>query len=124
MITAHPVGFAWFLYGSAAIIYTSVVFRRKLPRRDASIFSARNARPLSSIFTLHLVMLAVLLYSVHMAVAVFPFLPDWLTIKVRRGATLFEALFIMAFMGAAELERRWMFIEKSDGQSNLGETAS
>jgi hypothetical protein len=108
--------FPLFLYGGFAILYTALVFRGELPRKYARILSQRNARPRSSILTIHAAFVAFLLYSVHVGVSVFPTLPGWLTDTIRdRGAPIstFEFLFVVAFVSIPFLERRWLYVERT-----------
>lgn len=109
----------WFQYGGSALAYTAFVLRGELPPRGSGILSKRNKRPVTSMITMHVAMLAVLLYSVHMATAIFPFLPNWLTVQmsVRGHITLFELILVLTFAGIAELEHRWLYVEVEDAAS-------
>ena len=116
MATVHPTLFAWLEYGGPAVMYTAFVLRGEFPLNGARILSRKNKRPITSVVTMHAIMVGILLYSVHMADAVLPRLPDWLTVIVSRRAhvTLFEFIFILVFMGIGELERRWLYVEAEE----------
>lgn len=123
MTGLHPNAFAWFLYGGSAVLYTAAVLRGELPPGGTGLLSKKNMRTTSSMITTHAVMLAVVIYSVHMAAELLPFLPDWLTIRVsgRWHMTLFGLLLLLTFPGVAELERRWLYVEAHESQSDSTE---
>lgn len=104
---------AWYLYGSAAVVYTGLVFRGELPRKGAMIFSEHNARTPSAILTIHASFLMVVLLSIRAARSIYPALPDWLTATIRdRGAptSAFEVILIVAVVGVHFLERKLLYV--------------
>jgi len=110
MAGSHPELLAWLLYGGSVVLYSAVVFHGEFPG-GARIFSKANTRTLRVILTIHVMFVAILLYALHVAVASFPFLPNWLTITVSRAnTTLFEFIFIVIFTAVALLERKWLYV--------------
>jgi hypothetical protein len=111
----------WFLYAGSAVFYSALVFRGEFPRKDGEILSERNARPLSSILTIHGAFLAFLLFSIWWARSIYPALPDWLTDKHGRTST-FEFLFIVAAVGMHMIERRWLYVEAETAVADPGDS--
>jgi len=124
MAPAHPILLAWFTYGGSAVLYSAFVLHGEFPLNGARILSKKNIRPITSMITMHAVILGILLYSVHMAVAVFPFLPNWLTIQVtgRGHVTLFELILILVFVCISQVERKWLYVEQEDSASGSTES--
>ncbi len=103
---------SWWIYAAAGMFYTVLEFGGELLRND--IFSKRNAKPLSTIFAIHLAFLTILLGLTWLAVSIYRSLPDWLTntFNVRGGAwSTLDILFIIAMLVMCKTEQRLIYVE-------------
>lgn len=118
--------FSWWIYAAVGVWYTGLEFGGELLRND--IFSKRNAKPLSTIFTIHLAFLTILLGLTRLAVFIYPSLPDWLTntFHVRGAAvSILDILFIIAMFVMHKTEQRLIYVESDTGDpSNRGNHSS
>lgn len=119
MIVAQQANSYWWIYTGAALLYTALTFRGELPRREALIFSKDNARPLTSILTIHAAFLGALLAAIWMAIDSLPVLPSWLTTTFNfhmAPMSGLELVFIVGGIAMHYVERRWLYegADKSD----------
>jgi hypothetical protein len=106
--------FSWWIFVAAGFLYTAMAFSGLLYKESALVFTKRNAKSLSEIFTIHLEFLTMLFGLMWIAPFIYPHLPRWLTDPVIvRGATHSVAdiflIFVMAIMNF--IERRHIYVE-------------
>lgn len=115
---------AWWLYVGAAVLYTAVTFRGELSKSEALIFSERNARSRSSIFTIHAAFIVGLFALIWAARTALPVLPAWLTDTYNIYEAPMSGLafaFFLVGLGLHYVERYVLFLEREDpSQDNPG----
>lgn len=113
MIVAQQSNGSWWIYVGAALLYTALTFRGELPRSEALIFSKDNARPPTSVVTIHAVFLGGLLAAIWMAIEAIPVLPSWLMdtfIFYAMPMSVLELAFIGGWFAMHYIERRLLYV--------------
>lgn len=113
MIVAQQSNSSWLIYIGAVLLYTALTFRGELPPGEASIFSKDNARPPTSVLTIHAVFLGGLLAAIWMAIDSLPVLPSWLTATFtfhEMPMSVLELGFILGGFAMHYIERRMLYV--------------
>jgi hypothetical protein len=115
--------FSWWIYAAVGAVYTVIEFGGELLGNE--IFSKRNAKPLSAIFTIHLAFLTILLVLMRVAVFISPALPDWLTDAHHFRGSPLDGFFILAMVVMLKIEQRLIYVESdTDDPSDPGNHSS
>ena len=126
MVFGQQLFGTWPLYVGAAVFYTAVTFRGELRSSKARIFSRDNARPLSSILTIHALFLTALLISIWVARSVLPDLPEWLTDTMNiyeAPMSGLELVFIFAGLGMHYIELRLLYVDANINSPDSNSTS-
>lgn len=109
--------FSWWIYAFVGVFYTGFEFGGGL---RSEIFSKRNTRSLSAIFSIHLVFLTILLALMRLAVSVSHALPNWATdtFRVRGGDwSVLDMLYIIAMFAMHSVEQRLIYVDSKNKPS-------
>ena len=106
-----PDYFSWLWFAIVGVIYSAVVFTGEMSKDGPLIFSKRNAKSLSEIIRIHLAFLFFILALLWFTIRIMPFMPNWMSEKIRRGLTYYDVFFVLAMIGLSLIERRWLFVE-------------
>jgi hypothetical protein len=109
------------MFAAISVFYTAMAFSGIMRRQDARVFSRQNAKPLSSILTIHFEFLALLWGLMWSASLFYPRLPVWITDTSisRRGYTYLDLLFVLVMGVMYLIERRWIYLEAESDISNV-----
>jgi hypothetical protein len=109
--------FSWWIFLGAGLLFTVNIFTGILWKNGSLVFSKRNAKPISSVLTIHAEFLLVLFVLMWGAPFLYPALPGWMTDTFyARGTTVstVDVVFIV-LMGIMHLiERRLIYQDAED----------
>jgi hypothetical protein len=109
--------FSWWVFLGAGLLFTAFTFTGILWKNGPLVLSKQNAKPVSSVLTIHTEFLLVLFVLTWGAPFLYPALPGWMTDTFHaRGTTVstIDVVYIV-LMGIMHLiERRWIYQESED----------
>lgn len=109
--------FSWWVFLGAGLLFTANIFTGILWKNGPLVLSKRNAKPISSVLTIHAEFLVFLLVLMWGAPFLYPGLPGWMTDTfTARGTEVSTVdLVFIVLMGIMHLiERRWVYQEVED----------
>ncbi|MGA8041349.1 MAG: hypothetical protein WCA37_00970 [Terracidiphilus sp.] len=119
--------FSWWIYVDVGVVYSALILRGEISKEGALIFSKKNARSLSWIFTIHLTFLAILFGLMRIIPRIYPSLPKWMTDLFNGRGSAVSALdltFILTMLALHFIERRWLYTESEADFGNDAPMAS
>jgi uncharacterized membrane protein len=112
---ANPLShYAWLIYVLIAVVYTMIEFGISFTNFGTPAFSERNAKKPAAVVGIHMAFLAILLgfiwFAFYFYESRYSSLPDWLTVRVGRGGSLYSISSIILILLIGAVECRWVFV--------------
>jgi len=104
--------FSWWVFLGAGLLFTAFIFTGIFWKNGPLVLSKRNAKPVSSVLTIHAEFLLVLFVLMWGAPFLYPALPGWMTDTFyARGTTVstVDVVFIVLMAIMHLIERRWIY---------------
>ena len=109
--------FRWQGYFLFGLMYTALVFRGELSKKNALIFSKQNVQPISAVLVTHAAFLSIVCGFINLLSRLEPYLPDWMSNNIGRGSTPYDLLVIVALIILDRVEFRWIYLESGTDTS-------